>query len=245
MTPASTKAPSTKRILPNVPPWPSKAPTIAKGIRIMPSPQLREIARRGHEAVGLDLGTKMLRYLQEKAAGEDLKIETVLADMKDLRLRKKCDCAFTLSGSLDVSSTEEFMRHLICVANALNPGGIYLVKNMVLSLKPRYHQRWIMTRGPITVRTEFESVLVDPLRQLYKEKLALRVKVLGGSREYTSVSKIKCFSPQELKSLVESSRIFTFLGFFTHLSLRPLTALENNNFVLIQKALTSTDKRAQ
>lgn len=200
-----------------------------------PSPQLREIARRGYEAVGLDLSPKMLRYLRQRAVDEGLRIETILADMRDFNLRKRCDFAITLSGSLHVNSNEEFMRHLACVANALNCGGVYLLENVTLGLKPRYHQRWTKTKGHIRVDTEFESVLVDPLRQLYEERLVLRVRDRGRSREFESTTKIKCFAPQELKSLVESSGCFAFLGFFRHLSLKPLARIEDDNIILMQK----------
>jgi SAM-dependent methyltransferase len=49
-----------------------------------PSLQLREIARRGYGAVGLDRSPEMLRYLREKAGEEGLSVETVEADMTDL-----------------------------------------------------------------------------------------------------------------------------------------------------------------
>ena len=57
--------------------------------------QLREIARRGYEAIGLDSSPQMLQYLREKAAEEELKIETILADMSDFKLEKKVDFAFS------------------------------------------------------------------------------------------------------------------------------------------------------
>jgi len=200
-----------------------------------PSPQLREIARRRYEAVGLDLNPKTLHYLQRKAAEEDLRVETVLADMRDFDLREECDFATTLSGSLYVSSNHEFMGHLACVANALNYGGIYLLENVALGLEPRYGERWTMKKGDISVETVFESVLVDPLQQLYKERLTLRAREHGTLHEFTSTARIKHFAPQEFKSLVESSRSFAFLGFFHHLSLKPMTKLKKDNVVLMQK----------
>jgi ubiquinone/menaquinone biosynthesis C-methylase UbiE len=51
-----------------------------------PSLQLREIARRGFEAVGLDASKEMLKYLRGKAEKEGLKIETVQAEKVSFRL---------------------------------------------------------------------------------------------------------------------------------------------------------------
>jgi 2-polyprenyl-3-methyl-5-hydroxy-6-metoxy-1,4-benzoquinol methylase len=58
-----------------------------------PGLQLREIARRGYEAIGLDINPKMLQYLKEKSGEEGLRIETIRADMTKFKLKKKVDFA--------------------------------------------------------------------------------------------------------------------------------------------------------
>ena len=74
-----------------------------------PSLQLREAAKRGYEAVGLDSSSEMLTYLQQKAQEEGVKIETLHGDMCKFRLKKKVDFAFIMMGSLDVESNEKFL----------------------------------------------------------------------------------------------------------------------------------------
>lgn len=54
-----------------------------------PSLQLRELAKRYYEAVGLDLNPQMLDYLKEKANEEGIEIETIKADMIKFKLKKK------------------------------------------------------------------------------------------------------------------------------------------------------------
>lgn len=200
-----------------------------------PSPQLREIARRGYKAVGLDINPKMLRYLRQKAMEEGLKIETVQGDMRKINLKEKCDFAFALSGSIYVNSNEELLKHLSCVANALNDGGIYLLENITLELKPHYREEWTTEEDGIEVKTIFETTLVDAIKQIYQEKLIFVVNNHGKRKKLVSVTKLKDFAPQELKSLVELSGYFRFLGFFKHLSLTPLQEKEKNNIVLMQK----------
>jgi ubiquinone/menaquinone biosynthesis C-methylase UbiE len=85
-----------------------------------PSLQLREIARRGYKAVGLDSSSQMLRYLEKRAEEEGLKIEAVRADMTKFRLEKKVDFAFIMMGSLNVESNEKFLSHLDSVATSLD-----------------------------------------------------------------------------------------------------------------------------
>lgn len=200
-----------------------------------PSPQLREIVRRGYEAVGLDINANMLRYLRQKASEEGIEIETIQADMRDFKLKKKCDFAFILSGSLYVNSNDEFLRHLDCVSGALNDYGIYLLENVSLELKPFSREEWTVKRDEIFVRTVFEAKLIDPIRQVSQERLILYVNKHGKRSKFVSTLRMKDFSPQEFKSLVELNGKFEFLGFFKHLSLAPLRKLEKNNIVLLRK----------
>ena len=76
-----------------------------------PSLQLREIARRGYESIGLDSSSQMLRYLEKKAKEEGVKVETVKADMTNFKLKDKADFAFIVMGSLNVESNEKFLSH--------------------------------------------------------------------------------------------------------------------------------------
>lgn len=201
-----------------------------------PSPQLREIARRGYEAVGLDTNSKMLRYLSSKAMEEGLEIETVQADMLNFRLEKKCDFAFCLSGSLKVDSNLEFLKHLGCIAGVLNHGGIYLLENQALEIGVRSgRQEWTMKRDGIEVKTTYEMRMLDFIEQISEGKLILDVVDHGKHKRFISVERSKDFAPQELKFLVESCGYFRFLGFFKHLILEPLREKFNDNVVLMQK----------
>lgn len=200
-----------------------------------PSPQLREIARRGYEAVGLDINPKMLQYLSQKATQEGLKVETVRADMRDFNLGKKCDFAFNLSGSLAVSSNQEFLRHLQCVANALSEEGIYLLENTALELKPYGSQNWTMKKDQIEIKTTFEMKMIDPIRQISEGILTLEVDDHGEKKKLINVEATKDFAPQELKTIVELDGHFKFLGFFEHLSLEPLKQPLDNNMILMQR----------
>lgn len=204
-----------------------------------PSPQLREIARRGYEAVGLDINPTMLDYLRQKVAEENLHIQTVEADLRDFKLRRKFDFAFCLSGSAKVTSNDEFLKHLKCVSRCLNQGGIYLLENVAIELlsplKPMRRQEWTMKIDEIEIKTTYGATVSDFIAQLSEEKLVLEVSDHGKRRELVTVDCSKDFAPQELKLLIETSGFFGFLGFFKHLSLEPLQSNFNDNIILMQK----------
>jgi len=179
-----------------------------------PSLQLREIARRGYEAVGLDSSSQMLRHLENKAKEEGLKIETVKADMTDFALKKKVDFSFIMMGSLNVESNEKFLSHLNSVAASLNEGGLYLIQNQGLDWTKGEKQSWTMKRNGITVTTTYESHLKDILSQTYEEKITLEVEDNGKRKKFIHKGDLKFIFPQEFKTLIRLNGKFEFLGWW-------------------------------
>jgi SAM-dependent methyltransferase len=200
-----------------------------------PSPQLRELARRGYETVGLDINPNMLAHLRKRAEEEGVKVETIEADMNNFKLEKKCDFAFVLSGSVHVDSNKKFLQHLNCVADALRRGGLYLFENFSLRLNQSPRQEWTMTRGEIEVKTTWEATTKDGLEQLEEEKLTFEVNDQGEKKTFTSTFYPKTFAPQELKALIELNGKFEFIGWFEHLTFEPLRAAKGDNIIIIRK----------
>ena len=212
-----------------------------------PSLQLREIARRGYEAIGLDLNSEMLGYLRERAKKEGLKIETVQADMYDFRLKKKVDFAFIMMGSLRVKSNERFLSHLDSVATSLNKGGLYLIQNISLNWTRDSKQSWTMKRNGISVKTSFETKhSKDALNQIYTEKLTLEVNDNGHRKKFAQEEDLKFIFPQEFKTLINLNGEFEFLGWWKgngniwHMD-QPLEKAKDlgNNMVLLRKKTRS------
>lgn len=206
-----------------------------------PSLQLREIVRRGYEAVGLDSSPQMLKYLEEKVKEEGLKIETVQTDMCNFRLKKKADFAFIMMGSLDVESNERFLSHLNSVAASLKKGGLYFIQNKILDWSPR-GESWTMERDGITVKTTFEMSFKDTLNQIYTEKMTLEVNDKGEVKTLVQEEDLKFIFPQEFKLLIRLNGKFEFLGWWKgncntwHLD-QPLEKVKNieDNMVLLRR----------
>jgi len=216
-----------------------------------PSLQLREIARRGYEAIGLDVYPEMLKYLRKKAREEELEIETIQADMYSFRLKKKVDFAFIMMGSLDAESNERFLSHLDSVAVSLNIGGLYFIQNVTLDWTHTTKQRWTRKRNGVTVKTSFETHLKDILNQIYTEKMTLEVKDHGQVKKFVQEEDRKFIFPQEFKTLVKLNGKFEFLGWWKgncntwHLD-QPLEKTKNlgDNMVLLRRTQRPTLARA-
>lgn len=207
-----------------------------------PSLQLRELIRRGYEAIGLDLSSQMLGYLKKKVKEEGLKIKTVRADMTNFKLKKKVDFAFIMMGSLNVESNEKFLSHLDSVAASLKKGGLYFIQNMILGLTKDVKQSWTMKRKGKTVKTIFEGKIKNIINQIYTEKITLEVNDNGKRRKFIHMRDLKYISPQEFKTLVKLNGKFEFLGWWKgncnvwHLN-KPLEKVKEtgDNMVLLRR----------
>jgi len=179
-----------------------------------PSLQLRELARRGYEAIGLDVAPEMLKYLSEKAKEEGSKIETVQADMCSFRLEKKADFAFIMMGSLVFESNERFLSHLDSVACSLKRGALYFIQNRAVDWTKGGEQSWTMEREGITVNTTYSMRWKDVLNQIFTEEIRLDVNDHGRIIRLETKEDLKFVFPQEFKALLKLNGKFDFLGWW-------------------------------
>ncbi len=204
-----------------------------------PSLQLREIARRGYHAVGLDLSGPMLTYLRRKAREEGVPIETIRADLTDFRLGRKVDFVFIMMGTIaEVTDNERMLHHLDCVARAVKRGGLYLIENFRLDWSRNRlfgPGSWTRRRGKIRVRTTYDVRLKDTLTQMITETLRLEVEDDGRTMVFEDSGDTKFIFPQELLALIRLNGKFEFLGFFERFRMRKLRKASLDNIVLLRR----------
>jgi SAM-dependent methyltransferase len=208
-----------------------------------PSLQLRELARRGYEAIGLDIAPEILKYLSEKAKEEGIKIETVQADMCNFRLERKADFAFIMMGSLVFESNEKFLSHMDSVACSLKRGALYFIQNRAVDWTKGGEQSWTMEREGITVNTTYNTRWKDVLNQIFTEELRLDVNDHGRIVRLDTKEDLKFIFPQEFKALLKLNGNFEFMGWWegtesTWFLDKPLEKAEtpsNINMVLLRR----------
>lgn len=202
-----------------------------------PSLQLREIAKRGYQAIGMDSSPHMLNYLKKKAKKKNLKIETIKANLINFRLKRKVDFAFIMMGTISYArNNEEFLSHLDSVAKSLKKGGLYLIEDFTLDWVGLCKlQSWIMKRDGISVKTTYKIESRNMLSQEIEEKLKLEINDNGKILTIEEKDKRKIIFPQELLSLIKINNKFEFIGFFERYKLKPLKKANNNNIVLLRR----------
>lgn len=201
--------------------------------------QLREMAKRGYAAVGLDSNSKMLEYLKKEASNEGLKVVAIKGDMNRFELKTKVDFAYIMMGSIIYAKNNDlFLSHLDSVANSLNSGGLYLIENLAINwadpsfFKP---QRWTMKQGKIKVKTTYQIVPKNPLKQTVTQTLKMEVDDNGNKAEFVDKDDLKIIFPEELKLLVDKNGKFEIVGFFERNDLKELKNVSPDNIVLLRK----------
>ncbi|MCL5035481.1 MAG: class I SAM-dependent methyltransferase [Chloroflexi bacterium] len=204
-----------------------------------PGLQLLELAKRGHEAVGLDKSAAMLGYLRKKAKREGLRIETIRADMTDFKLTKKGCFAFIMMGTIGYfKSSLDFLKHLDSVGNSVQKGGLYFIENFALDWADKNlfePQVWTMEKDGIKVRTTYKIELKDTLKQVVTETLEFVVDDHGKKLNFGHKIDKKIIFPQEFLALVESNKKLEFIGWFEHNGMKPLKKAWMDNYILLRR----------
>jgi len=204
-----------------------------------PALQLREIARRGYEAVGLDASSQMLDYLRERGEEEGTEIETILADMTDFSLEELVDFAFIMMGTISlIDSKEALLSHLDRVADSLRPGGLYLIENLRLDWAKKDFfgaESWVMERDGVRVKTTYEIQLKDALAQMLTETMRLEVDDHGRELFLEESRETRMVFPQEFIALVEMNGRFEFLGWFERSRMVELKKASMDNIALLRR----------
>jgi SAM-dependent methyltransferase len=90
--------------------------------------QVVELSSRGYELVGIDLNQPSLSYAQRKLKRKGLQADLRQADMSEFKLDRPVDAAYCLINTFrHLVTDEQAVRHLMCVADALVPGGVYVL----------------------------------------------------------------------------------------------------------------------
>ncbi len=130
---------------------------------------LWRLAKDGFEVSGLDLNRKSVAFCNQRMRRHGFSDAAFYGDIAiDLRLEKPIDVAFNLVSSFcHLTGEKQAENHLRLVADALKPGGLYLLG---FHLKPRgipecESESWNCRRGSLQLRSHLKTVHWDPKKR--------------------------------------------------------------------------------
>lgn len=186
------------------------------------APHMEEWAKRGIAYVGIDTNEKMLDYARRKAHDHKISATLFKADMRNFHLDKTVDFAFTMLGSLYAKTSEDIDSHFRSVANALNPGGLYLLDwcvNFQWADHSSSSHSWTINRDHVKIDVRFRTEALDRADQTVRNTLTANIDDNGKLLELESEDTVTTIFPREFKLTMERLGRFEFVGWWNHWNL--------------------------
>src|SRR5438876_8437095 len=184
---------------------------------------------------GLDLSSENIEFVRQRLAAKDRQGELRVGDMTDFRLPRPVDAAICMQDSQGhLLTNDQLLAHLRSVARALRRGGVYVFDRYMASswTDPARSWSWSRRRGRVIVRASFSALHdVDPVSQVFRERMTLEAIENGSRRVYRQVHRSRMVFPQELRALVELAGGFEFVQWF--FGFKPHQILERSRHPLL------------
>ena len=174
--------------------------------------------KAGYAVVGNDLNAKAVAFCNARLKRHGLRETAVVGDMSDFALAdfgartKPFDAAFnTINSFRHLPSESAAEGHLRCVAEALRPGGLYVLG---LHLTPARgepesdEESWSARRGALSVVSHMWSEGVDRRRR--QETVGMSFDVYTPSRSFRLVDQtgFRTYTARQMADLIERTAAF-------------------------------------
>jgi len=193
---------------------------------------LREFARRGYEAAGLDGKKEMVDFVLSRAAGEGLDVKCTLSDMRDFDAGRKFGCAICMLDSFRYLLTDEdILSHLRTVSASLEDSGLYIIDlwtpagdKLPAGTGAPFRVNgfawedvcWTQKRGDVRVDARYiqHGGTFDPEHRTFDDELIFKVTGPSFDSTITSRAKTRALLFEEFRALAESDGSFELKGKF-------------------------------
>jgi ubiquinone/menaquinone biosynthesis C-methylase UbiE len=130
------------------------------------------LTKMGYKVVGVDIDADMIQVASEKVEKENLYINFLKQDMKDLNVAEKFDAAISMWAAFqEVIKYEDIKKTLNNVHDALNDGGIFVLDLENPDMIIKYHQDFSI---PSVMKAENIKIVL-----FYNKRLDLQNKLLS------------------------------------------------------------------
>lgn len=183
---------------------------------------LNRFAKAGYSCHGIDLNEHAVRYCNRRLERHELSSTAIVGDMADFSLadfgrNRAFDAAFnTINSFRHLDSEEAAVAHLQCVAQAVRPGGIYVLG---FHLTPPgvplcQEETWSAKRGQLQVSTTMVTKHIDRRRRRELVDMFVDVETPTGSHQFQEEMVFRTYSAKQLRALLaavpELEQVATF-----------------------------------
>jgi len=185
-----------------------------------PGYHARAFARRGLQAVGLDLSPAMIALARAKDTAEGLAVSWLQADMRHFHLDYPVNVAFCLFDGLDaLLSDEDIIQHFRSVADSLTPAGLYLIDlthPRECSFENYFPFRYFTEKNGVSVEINWatNNPRYDLATGAAHVELEMRVNDQGDELIIHDAANERLFFPSEIRLLARLSGVLQVMGWY-------------------------------
>jgi SAM-dependent methyltransferase len=166
---------------------------------------LVKFASAGYKVGGLDLNPAAVEFCNDRLAKAGFPRSTFVGDMCDFTLTKPIDAAFnTINSFRHLATQKQAKDHLQCVANALRPGGIYVLGLHLTptTVEPMQEESWAARRGNLAVLSRLWVLDCDTRKR--KEAVGMSFDVYTPTKQFRIEDRVvfRTYSASQMKSLI-------------------------------------------
>jgi SAM-dependent methyltransferase len=176
---------------------------------------MAELARRGYAVSGFDASQPMLDFAVERLAKAGCKGKLRQGQLQSFEYKQPFQLAHCLVSTFKyVLDARGAKTHLSCVAQALAPGGLYLLGLHLTdyTVKNRQRERWVVKRGKLDVTCNTQTWPAN--RRTRTEQVRNRLRIVEGTHEKRSETNwlFRTYDAKELRALVRSVPEFSLVA---------------------------------
>ncbi|MBC8355813.1 MAG: class I SAM-dependent methyltransferase [Planctomycetes bacterium] len=165
------------------------------------------LAKEGYDVSGLDLNSKAVAYCNKRLKGHGFAETAFAADMTDFHLDQNVDIAFNMINSFrHIQTAEGAKSHLMCVANCLRQGGLYILGLHLTptASAPSEAESWSASRGNLCVNTSLW--MMDRNLKKREETFSMTFDIYTPTKSFRIEDTIsfRTYTADEMSSLVNN-----------------------------------------
>jgi SAM-dependent methyltransferase len=178
---------------------------------------LFRLAMDGYDVSGLDLNPRAVEFCNKRLARRGKPSAVMVGDMADFELSRPVDAAFNMINSFrHLLTHEQAVGHLNCVANALRPGGIYVLGLHLTPTEglPIEEERWSARRGHLGINTHLKTFDLDRRRRTERCTMAMDVYTPTRTFQITDELVFRTYTRQQFAKLLAEVPRLSVAGTF-------------------------------
>jgi SAM-dependent methyltransferase len=159
-----------------------------------------ELVKKGYTVVGFDASESFLDIARKNARDEQIDIQFVLGDMRELNYDCEFDAVINMFAAFGYFTDEENTNIIRAIARALKPGGKFLIDllNREWMMNNTLNRYWRHPSGEYVL-----SYKVDLKEGISRMKRTFINQIDGTKKEYEFA--LRAYSRQEMEALILSA----------------------------------------